>query len=317
VTVQPLLEAVVAGSIGTGYVRVEFDHDNNSSVEGYVQTTEAGVPLIYDPRDTDPNLEDYLGQVNLRYRIAKYASGGTLLASSNWSPFHFTLEAPPPSTWAITDFALVEDTGESDTDLVTYNGTVEGTVVGDGQYSHVTVEFDLDGDEEVDDWTLTGDGMTFEYLPEYTQYGATTIYARALEWSLDYGAYLRTAWVPLNLTLYAQAAPDIMDLALLNDTGTSTTDGITSDTRMRGQLTLDTGYAVDNVRIEWDVDGDDVVDGSSWTAADGSFQYHLRPQRRRDCGWANADGRTRCVHLPAGQHADRDRDDPCPLDPMG
>ncbi len=272
-TVQPLLEAVVKGSLGTGAARIEFDHDNNGSVDGFVAATQEGVPLIYDPRDVNPALEDFIGQVNLRYRISKYDAGGVWVASSSWSPFRFTLEAPPQSTWTIQDLDLVRDTGTSDTDHLTYDGTLAGTVVGDGDYSHITVEFDLDGDADADDWTLTGDGMAFEYLPDYTQYGETTVYARALEWSLDYGAYLRTAWVPVDVTLYPPAAPDILEVALVQDTGESATDGITSDPRVRGQLTLEDGISAENVRIEMDVNNDGVVDGSTWTAADGSFQY--------------------------------------------
>lgn len=272
-TVQPLLEAVVKGSLGTGTARIEFDHDNNGSVDGFVAATQVGVPLIYDPRDVNPALEDFIGQVNLRYRISKYDAGGVWVASSSWSPFRFTLEAPPQSNWTIQDLDLVRDTGTSDTDHLTCDGTLTGTVVGDGDYSHITVEFDLDGDADADDWTLTGDGMAFEYLPDYTQYGETTIYARALEWSLDYGAYLRTAWVPVEVTLYPPAAPDILEVALVQDTGESATDGITNDPRVRGQLTLEDGISAENVRIEMDVNNDGVVDGSTWTAADGSFQY--------------------------------------------
>ena len=67
------------------------------------------------------------------------------------------------------------------------------------------------------------------------------------------------------------AAASIDSLALANDTGTDTTDLVTTDASLTGTVSNDgeTEYLL----VEFDHDGDGVIDGATLTEEDGSFSY--------------------------------------------
>lgn len=68
-TVNPTIEGTIVGNYGTSSVRVEFDHNQDGVVDGFVALASIPSPFEYDPRISDPSLVDYVGYVPLRYRL--------------------------------------------------------------------------------------------------------------------------------------------------------------------------------------------------------------------------------------------------------
>lgn len=67
------------------------------------------------------------------------------------------------------------------------------------------------------------------------------------------------------------AAPQVVMLQLVNDTGVSAADGITADPWTRGVITNDDGIA--GIGIDIDLNGDGVVDQTQYTDAGGAFSF--------------------------------------------
>ncbi|MCY2990951.1 MAG: hypothetical protein NTY19_24210 [Planctomycetota bacterium] len=136
----------------------------------------------------------------------------------------------------------------------------------------VPIEFDYDGDGKVDGKTTTAADGGFRYWSSGLSYGTHTIRARALQWDVNYGTYLRGPWSTFTFTWEPEQGPALASLALADDTGTSATDGVTSDALLHGKLAVAVNFAAE-FRIEYDQDGDGVVDGSTWNDAQGEFEF--------------------------------------------
>jgi hypothetical protein len=70
--------------------------------------------------------------------------------------------------------------------------------------------------------------------------------------------------------LIPEPAPHVTELELEFDTGEFDDDGITTVTALIGQTDAAEGLVV---RIDFDHDGDEIVDGTAWTDASGGFRY--------------------------------------------
>ncbi len=153
-------------------------------------------------------------------------------AAGNYSTpaeLHFTVAAEP----AALVLALVEDTGSSDSDLITNNADIAVTNVATG----ATVTYFIDGDT-----------VGVSNLPADWVDGSHTIIARQTD---SAGVSDETTFT---FTLDT-VAPDVLELALANDDGTSSTDNITTDEAL--DITgLETGATA-----EYSLDG-----GQTWSA---------------------------------------------------
>ncbi len=88
-------------------------------------------------------------------------------------------------------------------------------------------------------------------------------------------------WKDVSFVLVASNASsmNVTSLGLRRDTGISATDNTSSEGTIVGQI----GFAgsgtsvsltsLSNQRVEFDENGDDVIDGIAFTEADGKFQY--------------------------------------------
>ncbi len=154
---------------------------------------------------------------------------GNISANSNTLNFTLDTNVIAPS------LALLEDTGYSNTDAITNNGTISVSGIENGanwQYSTDSGANWITG--QGNSFTLTGDG-----------------YKSALVRQIDVAGNTSTISSPLNFTLDTLAVTPT--LTLINDTGNSSTDRITSDSRM-SVSNLENGaswqYSTDN-GVNW------------------------------------------------------------------
>ena len=155
-----------------------------------------------------------------------------------------TLDTAPPS--APTSVALAADTGSSSTDGITKNAQVNVTLAEAGG----SWQFSIDGGST---WT-TGSGSSFMLATDQT-YAAGSIQVRQTDAAGNVGA---SAGITTALTLDT-AAPLAPTVALDVDTGSSSTDGITSNRNVNVTLAEAGGT--------WQFSTDS---GSTWTTGNGS-----------------------------------------------
>jgi hypothetical protein len=206
------------------------------------------------------------------YTVRARAKDIVLDVLGNWASISITVQqlAPP----VLTELELFDDTGTSSTDLITSNATVAGSVTHDLGAGFRTVEFDWDGDLVADGETLTGADGTFAFLPTGLDLGSVTVSARTAIYDERSGEMLTSNWTNLTFTLESRTGATIDTFDLANDTGTSGTDNITTDPTVSGTIVSDGPVAY--VLIEFDVNDDGLVDGSTRTNEVGEFSY--RPE---------------------------------------
>jgi hypothetical protein len=118
-----------------------------------------------------------------------------------------------PASQIVTNLHLVNDTGASDSDLVTSDPTVSGLVDGGSQ---VVVELDHDGDSEADTTVTTTASGHFTYAPSDLDDGGVTIYARVLG---DTRSIAEGGWASISFVLAddpAAAAAQLLGAAIRN-----------------------------------------------------------------------------------------------------
>lgn len=90
----------VTGSVewtaqATTGVTVEFDHDNDGTVEGSEMVGSSGDSFTYDPVTVDAALESWEGTLDLRYRTVEHQPGGDVVGS--WTSYSYTLDRVAPT----------------------------------------------------------------------------------------------------------------------------------------------------------------------------------------------------------------------------
>ncbi|MCA9178641.1 MAG: hypothetical protein KDB14_29470 [Planctomycetales bacterium] len=157
----------------------------------------------------------------------------------------------------------------------TSDPSVSGRVSNESSVDDLVVELDYDGDGVVDEVTRTDVYGQFRITPVGLPFGTTTIAARASEITDD-GQLLQSGWSSITFEYDSPAptAATIDTLGLANDTGVDDTDGVTWDAQLAGQV--NTVGLLPGATIEFDVDGDDILDGAIPLESDGSFQWSPR-----------------------------------------
>ncbi len=274
ITLDPTLSGVITNDDAVDGLTVEFDHDDDGTVDGTTTTDSVGW-FTYEPEGLQA------GQVTMRARATEWDPATSLDVVGDWLSFAFTLENPPAepapdpdSLPEVSNLKLLNDTGSSATDSVTTDPAVTGTVINVSSGDRTIVEFDH-GTDEMTDGSVTPDRLgDFKYMSDGLPAGNVTVRARAGVWDADASAYLFGAWTSLSFTLDADPinmAPSVTSLMLVYDTGTSNSDTITSDPTVSGSIS-------DNGRVEWklvefDQNNDGIVDASVRTNDQGNFMY--------------------------------------------
>ena len=271
VTTSPTLYFVVSGTLGTNSALVQFDLDGDGAADAEVPVESTDQEYLFDSRAVDESQYSSAGVKTLSYRLQKLDANGAAIASGDWQPFTFTLEVAPPSAASVDNVALVNDTGSSAADLVTTDGSLEGTVVDtDATSEAVVVQVDWDGNGTVDDEVDASSGSWTITAPSNLSYGVNDVQLRVREYSSTYADERYSSWSTFSFTLEPPPAPDIAELKLANDTGTSSTDGITSDLTISGHVA---GTVTHAMALYIDRNGDNQAEVVVYSDAQGIFQF--------------------------------------------
>ncbi len=268
VTSDPRITGTLSGDGTSDYIIVEFDLDGDGVADDDVRSDAAGSFVYYAAGLA-------LGPVTISARTREYDLATRTVSYGTWTSFSFTLVTDANQAPEIDTLELRADTGSDPADSITANPTLFGRVTNDTDFAWTTVEVDLDGDQVADEWAFPDDQGEFLFTPDALSLGAHTISARAVEWDPRAHAELAGDWQSITFTLEDEPdlAPTLTALALADDTGDVTDDGITSDPTLTGRI-LNEG-SLGGVTIEVDTDNDGTADVVTQTDAGGKFQ--VRP----------------------------------------
>ncbi len=269
-TAIPIVDGHVLRRASEAGLQVEWDHDDNEIAEATVDVDPVTFQFQYDPRVTEPTFAATTGPVELHYRLALPRAGMTTLYG-DWQPFDFSIEVAPPSPLS-TDNVEVDVFQTSATDHgLTYRGEISGDEnLGESTASSIVVEVDTDGDFQSDDSVAVAnlaDGFT--YTPASPNFASHTISFRLVHQDSYYQSQRAGSWN--SLVFDPEEVPTITDVSLREDTGFSSTDGVTADPVIVGSVLGPVHSS--SVSVEMDVDGDDVIDLTATVDSAGAFEF--------------------------------------------
>ena len=280
VTSDPRLAGTVSWSGGSGYVQVQFDHQNDGYADGYAGVWWSGSSFTYDPREWGMSAGQ-TGTVPMRYRLVELDSYGNLIFTGSWESFSYQLETPRLNA-TLSNLHLMVDSGESSSDRITSDPRLEGYVSWSGSSGYVQVQFDHNSDGYGDGYAgVWSSGSSFTYDPRYwglpaNYTGVLPMRYRLVEFD-SYGNQLFAGtWQEFEYELEApRLNATLSNLRLVWDNGESSTDRVTTDPRLTGEVSWD-GYG-GWVQVEFDHFGDGYPDGYAGVWYSGSnFTYDPR-----------------------------------------
>jgi hypothetical protein len=266
ITTDPRITGAVSNDGRVQSLIVEFDHDGDGTVDGRAYTGPSG-QFWYLPAALDT------GTYTIRARSKESLYGRGEPVTGPWSSLTFDLvDDPNNAVPQVTLLILLEDTGPANYDGITGDPRLRGTVTNDND-GLVKVQFDTNGDGIPDAEEYADLAGAFSYAPSSLSTGPVTIQARAVEWSPDRFADVHGPWVSVTFTFDpSENLPAVLtDIHLLYDTGVASDDSITSDATLVGSVSNDGN--VGSIVVEFDVNADDQVDGSTLTDNVGEFVW--------------------------------------------
>jgi Ca2+-binding RTX toxin-like protein len=261
-------------------VVVEF-YLNGSSIPDGSAVTDSSGQFVYTFRNPTNGDNDFQIQVH-----EPVYEGAPIVRTFNHSSYTFSLSTDaalaPPSLWLLHDVGAPGDSEACD-------ATIAGSFPFSSDIGLRRVQFDFNGDDQPDAEVLTDADGTFVFAPIGINQFLTgplqdqaSVRARLLgEEEVDplseskYNALGQWS-APLNWSMLTNAAPTIDRFELELDTGLQNLgyevlDRITSDATLVGRVENDNGAAF--LTVEFDHDGDGVVDGTTSTDENGNFRY--------------------------------------------
>lgn len=263
ITADPvILGELPLEGVPAGQLQVEVDRDGDSLVDARIDIDEAGQFLYLG--------EGYIhGSQTLRFRSAFF---DPVVGDTSFSPWQsFTFDYQPLSLPELHIELLIDD-GESATDRITTVDTLSGTLLPFNS-SVTRIEFDIDGDGELDGVADIDSSGHFLFRPGLLDYGPVEVRARAVGNNPYTAQEELGAWSSFAFTLAepSEEALSIRDLRLLIDTGWDTEDRITTIAAVGGAVGGSHRAAVSHVEIDWD--GDGISDAIAPPTAEGNFRY--------------------------------------------
>ena len=290
-TYNPALVGAVAGDFSSATVRVQFAHNGDNKVDGWVNVTTPGQVFRYDPRTFDPSFCVAASTVeSIAYRVVKLDGNGQPASPlPSWSSgVSYTLLPPPAATYSLT-LALKNFSWENGNET-TSDATLTGSVQ-DGSNSPVPgalVQLDLNDNGVVNDVVKTDGNGNFTFQPKSLPGGQVTIQARTVEWNATDQVNVLGDWQ--QLTFIYKSVPGISSFQVANEAGSDGDTQITSDGLLSGQL---------------DGAGPDQRPGGD------------RSGRRWNAGRHDGGELRRQFPVPTGEFRDGGQDDPSPHAPFG
>ena len=206
----------------------------------------------------------------------------------DWTVLPQSLDFKPASVTmpSLNSFSLAYNTGEYSDDDTTADPTVKGTV------SHVEpqlyVELAIDGEHAAEDLVIVPvlDDGTFEFTPDYSAYGWLSGTSHAIEARLrlwdpyenadwfsitDWGSVSDVATFVLDDSENVPATIESESLTLLYNVAAS---GYPQSALpiFEGRVEND-GGRLSGLLVEFDHNGDGIIDGSTYSRSDGTFVY--------------------------------------------
>lgn len=274
-TESPLTKnGIVTGMVSNvspmpGSAAVQFDYNGDGAVDATTYANWDGT-FAYNVGQGSPNGVNY-GEVILRARATDTSS--MVPVYGEWQTLSFTYEAPALPT--AQGFSLVNDTGTPG-DSITADLRIRGSVTNDtGTPANLPVQFDINGDSTADGTVYTN--SMGEFIVDLSNLnvneGLVTLQARAGRQESAGMAVSYGAWSSFTFT-YTAPVPQVTGLALVVDTGTPG-DLITADVRVSGALTV-SGMSAAYLPVQYDLNADGVIDGTTQTDMLGQFTIDLR-----------------------------------------
>jgi RHS repeat-associated protein len=130
----------------------------------------------------------------------------------------------------------------------------------------------VDGDGVADSSPLTDSAGNFSLVPTTLAAGTIAVNLRVEEW-IPQVSSVSSDWMPFEFTFdpNANLPPAVLQFALFNDTGASSTDGVTRDPRLAGSVSDDGNLA--RLVVQFDLNSDGQSDGAAEPDAAGAFQF--------------------------------------------
>jgi hypothetical protein len=267
-TSEPEVEGTVGGSFSNEVVEVQFSHHGDGVVDGVATVSATGQGFAYNPLTTEPDLVGFVGTLPLEYRTVEFDShGGKIFGSWVSFPIHMELAK---TTATIASFQLTTATISAGPPPVTSNPQVQGQVIGAEEGSEPTIQFQYNGDGNVDEQTTANyDGTFSDSLPGLP-YGQTTVSARVVEWDGTDGYYLYGAWSTLSFDYTPAPAPSVTMLELADPISGSTTT--TNVATVQGQVAEPVGGG-QIVNLQFETNGGSQPDATGATDPQGNFTF--------------------------------------------
>ena len=259
ITSDPTISGIVdAGSLSQFEYWVEFDSDADGEVD---LTVGVGEDFAFEARFDE--LSYGANQVNAR--IVSWSSVSGSYEAGDWVSVDFELIAEPSAKVKSLELAVPGD-DSLETFLPIIKGLVESEDGGAVGYAY-KVEYDSNEDGSADGFVWDS-GESFEVLIPDLAPGSQTINIRTSRFDTKLDDYVYSDWTPITFELLSVSAPAVSNLRLVVDDGSSDSDGITTDARIVGELV---GDIISGVKVEYDIDGDGNVDGSTISTSFGEF----------------------------------------------
>ncbi len=254
---------------------VEFDHDGDGIAEGTAAVDPATLRFSYDPTQVDSNFTATTGATQLHHRLVLQRSGLPDLFT-DWQSFDFSIEAAPSSPLSADNVTVDVYQTSTTSHGLTYLGEIIGEEnLGESVASNVVVEVDTDGDLQSDDSVAVIDlADGFAYTPASANFASHTISFRIVHDDSFYQTQRAGSWN--SLVFDPAETPSIASVALREDTGFSSTDGVTADPTIVGTLS-GTLHDATGIVVEMDIDGDDIVDLTTTVDSAGAFGFAPYP----------------------------------------
>ncbi|WP_339744832.1 tandem-95 repeat protein [uncultured Rubinisphaera sp.] len=300
---NPLLSGVVAGMETAGTVLLEFDHDGDGIAEA-TQTVEVIdaldlIPFNYKPEGITAGPQT----IHVRSVVIDPVTGENL--TPGWIAFSFELlEYVAPNViefslgagWSDPDSTGGENETPVDSESVPANrlmGRLNGPAT---EIAFVQVEFDHDGDDQIDGTAWTDSLGRFVYDPASLDGSQVTIRARSLVEDPLTGDPVNGSWNEVTFQSSATPIAGISTVQLAYDLGENEANWSTYLPEITGQLdgsyqgellfglipegsqSESSSYNEDaadiaGVVVEFDHDGDDLIDGRATSDENGKFRY--------------------------------------------
>ena len=194
--VDPTINGTIIGDFGGGSVAIEFDADNDARSTAPSPRPATAFAFTYDPRDDNADLVDFVGAVQVDYRLVHRDTTNTIVTTGDWQSMNFDMIAMPDATFQFKELGLLNDTGADTSDNKTSDPSLYGIVTSanSGSVDGILIEVDLDGDGIADDTTDTDEAGRFEITPSDIDYGQHFFAVRTVEWNATIGALVASGW---------------------------------------------------------------------------------------------------------------------------